>query len=241
MTHQELDLGPGELDRGVRSQFEAVIDDLDRRRGEAGDAALQIPLADVAPRAGDVGPDIDPDRRCCQEPRNEVTARPVSVPPGPYGEGMGGMQGRGLRALALTPGHVRDALPPRPANGRSRAAGLDHESRSDVFGGSDCDKDAEAWGYCHGHYQRLLRNGDVGDEPAEVNRAGSARCQAAAGHTRPRDTAPPITSGSWPRAIPQPERPIREVAGDGFTPSRVLDRRSPQGVAPDGWWGGQGG
>ena len=31
MAHQELDLGPGELDRRVRSQLEAVIDDLDLR------------------------------------------------------------------------------------------------------------------------------------------------------------------------------------------------------------------
>jgi len=79
----------------------------------------------------------------------------------------------------------------------------------------DCDKDAEAWGYCHGHYQRLLRNGEVGDEPLrkpgrlcsviDCPRLHQAKGYCAAHYKRV------LATGD-----PQAERPIREVAGDGF-------------------------
>ena len=48
------------------------------------------------------------------------------------------------------------------------------------------------------------------------NLGGSAPCRTAGGRTRQADTARPTTSGSLPLGIPEPDRPIREVAGEGF-------------------------
>jgi len=79
----------------------------------------------------------------------------------------------------------------------------------------DCDKDAEAWGYCHGHYQRLLRNGAVSEEPL---RKPGRLCSV---DDCPRlHQAKGYCSAHYKRVLatgdPQAERPIREVAGDGF-------------------------
>jgi len=79
----------------------------------------------------------------------------------------------------------------------------------------ECDEDAEAWGYCHGHYQRLLRNGAVSEEPLrkpgrlcsvdDCPRLHKAKGYCAAHYKRV------IATGD-----PQSDRPIREVAGEGF-------------------------
>lgn len=78
----------------------------------------------------------------------------------------------------------------------------------------DCDKDSEAWGYCHGHYQRLLRNGIVGNDPlresgrlcaeedCERPYHANGRCQTH--YTRF------LTRGDT-----DPDRPIRIVGGQG--------------------------
>jgi len=79
----------------------------------------------------------------------------------------------------------------------------------------DCEEDAEARGYCHGHYQRLLRKGTVSEEPLrkprhlcsvdDCPRLRQAKGYCAAHYKRV------LATGD-----PHPERPIREVAGDGF-------------------------
>ena len=78
----------------------------------------------------------------------------------------------------------------------------------------DCDEDAEAWGYCHGRYQRFLRNGAVSEEPLrkpgrlcsvdDCPRPHKAKEYCAAHYKRV------ITTGD-----PQSERPIRESTGEG--------------------------
>jgi HNH endonuclease len=78
-----------------------------------------------------------------------------------------------------------------------------------------CDEDAEAWGYCHGHYQRLLRTGAVGDEPL---RQRGRLCSVV---DCPRlHKAKGYCDAHYKRVLatgdPQPELPIREVPGDGF-------------------------
>ena len=80
---------------------------------------------------------------------------------------------------------------------------------------SDCDQDAEAWGFCHGHYQRLLRNGAVGEEPLRK----PVRLCSVVDCPRPHQSKG-FCAAHYKRVLatgdPQPERPIREVAGDGF-------------------------
>ena len=78
-----------------------------------------------------------------------------------------------------------------------------------------CDKVAEAWGYCHGHYQRLLRHGVVNEKPLRPpGRLCSVdRCP------RPHK-AQGYCAAHYKRYLatgdPQVDRPIREVAGDGY-------------------------
>jgi hypothetical protein len=80
---------------------------------------------------------------------------------------------------------------------------------------TNCDEMAEAWGYCHGHYQRLLRNGVVGDEPLRV----SGRLCSVDGCPRPHK-ARGYCAAHYKRVLvtgsPQADKPIREVAGEGF-------------------------
>src|SRR5690606_5706885 len=58
----EVDLVAVEIDRGVGRQLERVEGDGDLRgvliTGDGGQPRLEVALADVAPRAGDVGPDV---------------------------------------------------------------------------------------------------------------------------------------------------------------------------------------
>lgn len=83
-------------------------------------------------------------------------------------------------------------------------------------GATDCDKDGEAWGYCHGHYQRLLRNGVICDEPLRQ----PGRLCSVPGCGRPHK-AKGYCAAHYRRLLatgdPQLERPVREVAGEGFT------------------------
>jgi len=78
---------------------------------------------------------------------------------------------------------------------------------------SVCDKDAEAWGYCHGHYQRLLRSGAVSEEPL---RKSGRLCSV---HDCPRVHKAKGCAAHYKRVIapgdPQSERPIRETTGEG--------------------------
>src|SRR5262245_60064068 len=71
VVHQEVDLAALEVHRGVGHQLEAPELDLDRGKvritGQGVDRALEPALADVAPRAGDIGPDVYPDRRVRHE------------------------------------------------------------------------------------------------------------------------------------------------------------------------------
>ena len=130
-----------------------MIDDLDRRHGEAGDAALQIPLADVAPRAGDVGPDIDPDRRVVGSHHRKLL-RPVSVPAGSYVEAMRECTVEGCERLAYTRGlcqmHYRRVL---GTGGAGPPGSLKQRRKCSVIG---CDRQVDARDLCHGHYRRLL-------------------------------------------------------------------------------------
>src|SRR5690606_25541078 len=57
-----VDVGADEVDRGVGRELERVVLDLDRS-AVGGDTRLELALADVAPRAGDVAPDADADGR----------------------------------------------------------------------------------------------------------------------------------------------------------------------------------
>ena len=79
---------------------------------------------------------------------------------------------------------------------------------------ANCDKDSEAWGYCHGHYQRLLRKGTVSDEPLRKP-----------GHLCSVDDCPRLRQANgycgahYKRVLatgdPQAERPIRVTTGEG--------------------------
>src|SRR6185312_4831090 len=62
---EKVDLAALEVDRGVRGQLERVVLDLDRPgevRFELRESPLEAALAEEAPRAGDVGPDVDGER-----------------------------------------------------------------------------------------------------------------------------------------------------------------------------------
>ena len=79
-----------------------------------------------------------------------------------------------------------------------------------------CDKQVDAKELCHGHYQRLLRHGDVGDDPL---RSSGRLCSV------PDCRRPHKAFGYCPAhyktvpcqwEIPRRIDPIREVAGEGF-------------------------
>lgn len=139
---------------------------------------------------------------------------PVSVPPGPYVEAMGEctVEGcdRGVYARGICEMHYRRVLrtgDPGPTGPIKR-----EKSRC---GAPDCDEDAETWGYCHGHYQRLLRNGAVGEEP--LRKPG--RLCSVADCLRPHQSRG-FCAAHYKRVLatgdPQPDKPIREVAGNGY-------------------------
>ena len=77
-----------------------------------------------------------------------------------------------------------------------------------------CVEDAEAWGYCHGHYQRLLRHGEVGDEPLR----GSGRLCSDEDCERVHQ-ALGMCATHYRRFLAHghtdPDRPIRTVEGRG--------------------------
>ncbi len=86
----------------------------------------------------------------------------------------------------------------------------------------DVTRMSEAWGCCHGHYQRLLRNGAVSEEPLrkpgrlcsvdDCPRLHKAKGYCAAHYKRV------IATGD-----PQSERPIRETSGEGSLSHGYLD------------------
>ncbi len=157
----------------------------------------------------------------------------VSVPADRYVRDMDDCNGRGLRTHRLHPWsmcemHYRrvlrtgDAGPPGSMRQRSICS---------VVG---CDKQVDAKGLCHGHYQRLLRHGDVGDEPLR----SSGRLCSVPDCRRPHK-AVGYCHAHYKRFLasgnPQAIDPIREVAGEGFLTSRLLDRPCAED-SPDGWW-----
>lgn len=80
----------------------------------------------------------------------------------------------------------------------------------------DCEHEAEAKGYCHGHFQRLLRTGVIDNSPLRQR----GRLCSVVGCDRPHK-ALGYCPAHYKRFIAlgdaQPERPIREVAGDGYS------------------------
>ena len=78
-----------------------------------------------------------------------------------------------------------------------------------------CDKQVDAKELCHGHYQRLLRHGDVGDAPLR----SSGRLCSVPDCRRPHKAfgyCPAHYKRFLVSGNPQADRPIREVAGEGF-------------------------
>jgi hypothetical protein len=78
-----------------------------------------------------------------------------------------------------------------------------------------CEQLIDAKELCHGHYQRLLRHGDVGDAPLR----SSGRLCSVPDCGRPHK-AFGYCAAHYKRFLasgnPQADRPIREVAGEGF-------------------------
>ena len=76
---EEVDLGAGEVHRRVRGELEAVVLDL-HLTAELRNPGLELALADVAPRTGDVRPDVNLD---CVAHTSESIVPPHGAPDQP--------------------------------------------------------------------------------------------------------------------------------------------------------------